>query len=86
MHAVLAAGIGRGELLVILVVMLVLFGSSYIPQFAKGLGQAIEEFQKASDQVSEEIRNALDADSLRVLGSILLGIILIVFIMGCISN
>ncbi len=40
-----------------MVVALVLFGSRKIPEFAKGLGQAIKEFKKASSDVSNEIHN-----------------------------
>ena len=49
MHTLLAIGwLGGGELVVVLLVVLVLFGSRKIPEFAKGLGQAVKEFKKAS--------------------------------------
>ena len=38
--------IGTTELIVIVLVVLVLFGSSAIPKFAKSLGQAKSEFEK----------------------------------------
>jgi sec-independent protein translocase protein TatA len=34
--------------MVVLIVVLVLFGARKIPEFAKGLGQAVKEFKKAS--------------------------------------
>jgi TatA/E family protein of Tat protein translocase len=51
-------GLGSGELIVILVVVLILFGAKRIPEFAKGLGKGINEFKKASREVTEEIHNA----------------------------
>jgi sec-independent protein translocase protein TatA len=55
MHMILAGWLGGGELVVVLIVALVLFGSRKIPEFAKGLGQAVKEFKKASNDVNEEI-------------------------------
>jgi len=40
-------GIGTGELIVILVVVVLLFGAKRIPEIAKGLGRASHEFKKA---------------------------------------
>ena len=39
-------GLGVPELLVILVIVLVLFGSSKLPQIGSGLGKAIRDFRK----------------------------------------
>lgn len=39
---------GGGEWLWILVIVLVLFGGAKLPSLAKGLGQSIKEFKKAS--------------------------------------
>jgi len=39
---------GPGELLVILLILLVIFGGRKIPELAKGLGRGIKEFKKAS--------------------------------------
>jgi sec-independent protein translocase protein TatA len=48
------------ELMVVLVVILVLFGAKKIPEFAKGLGQGIKEFKKASREVTDEIQNSMN--------------------------
>ena len=45
--------IGGTELLLILLVGLVLFGSKKIPELAKGLGQGIREFKKAMRDLDE---------------------------------
>jgi sec-independent protein translocase protein TatA len=38
--------IGSFEIILILVVLMILFGAKKIPEFAKGLGQAGNEFKK----------------------------------------
>ena len=40
--------LGGGEIILILAVVLLMFGGSKLPQLAKGLGQGIREFKKAS--------------------------------------
>jgi sec-independent protein translocase protein TatA len=40
--------IGFTEILLILLVVVLLFGGSKIPELMKGLGQGIKEFKKAS--------------------------------------
>jgi sec-independent protein translocase protein TatA len=49
-----------GELILVLVVILVLFGAKKIPEFAKGLGQGIKEFKKASNEVNSELQRAME--------------------------
>jgi sec-independent protein translocase protein TatA len=51
-------GLSGGELVLVLVVILVLFGAKRIPEFAKGLGKGINEFKKASREVTDEIERA----------------------------
>ncbi len=46
---------GGGELFVILVVVLLLFGPSQLPKVARGFGQAIREFKKAQREITDEI-------------------------------
>jgi sec-independent protein translocase protein TatA len=47
-------GVGGGELLIILIILLVLFGGSKLPSLARGLGQSIKEFKKASREDEPE--------------------------------
>ncbi len=56
-------GLGGGELLLIFAVILILFGAKKIPEFAKGIGQGMKEFKKASREVSDELQSAMDVDS-----------------------
>jgi sec-independent protein translocase protein TatA len=46
-------GLGPTELIVILVILLVLFGGSKLPSLAKGLGQSVKEFKKATKEEEE---------------------------------
>lgn len=39
--------LGMGELVVILIIVVVLFGASKLPQLGAGLGQGIRSFKKA---------------------------------------
>ena len=58
MNAMLAIlGLSGTELIIVLVAILVLFGAKRIPEFAKGLGKGINEFKKASREVTDEINN-----------------------------
>tara|TARA_B100000029_G_scaffold516253_2_gene628025 strand:- start:20702 stop:20896 length:195 start_codon:yes stop_codon:yes gene_type:complete len=43
---------GATELIIILVIVMVLFGAKRLPELAKGLGQGITEFKKASNKDS----------------------------------
>jgi sec-independent protein translocase protein TatA len=50
--------LGGGEIIVILAVVLILFGAKRIPELAKGMGQGIKEFKKATREVTDEIQNS----------------------------
>ncbi len=40
--------IGTTELIIIAVVLILLFGGKRIPEFMKGIGEAVKEFRRAS--------------------------------------
>ncbi|MEK7727924.1 MAG: twin-arginine translocase TatA/TatE family subunit [candidate division KSB1 bacterium] len=44
---------GPQEMFIILVIVLVLFGAKKLPELARGLGQGIREFKKASSDTPE---------------------------------
>lgn len=46
------------DLIVILLIVLVLFGAKKLPELARGMGQAVKEFQKAKDEFSDELNKA----------------------------
>ncbi|MEX2435389.1 MAG: twin-arginine translocase TatA/TatE family subunit [Balneolaceae bacterium] len=47
--------IGGFEWVIVILVVLLLFGAKRIPDLARGLGQGIKEFRKASDDIKKEI-------------------------------
>jgi sec-independent protein translocase protein TatA len=47
--------LGGFEWLVIILVVLLLFGAKKIPELARGLGQGINEFKRASEDIKKEI-------------------------------
>ena len=63
MNTMFAALLGGWEIVLILAVVLILFGAKKLPELAKGLGQGIKEFKKATRDVTEEIHNAMDEDT-----------------------
>jgi sec-independent protein translocase protein TatA len=62
MMSVLASfmNLGGPDLLVILLIILVLFGAKKLPELARGLGQAIKEFQKAKDEFTDELHKSTE--------------------------
>jgi len=46
--------IGVQELLIILLIVLVLFGAKKIPELAKGLGNGLKEFRKATKEIDND--------------------------------
>lgn len=46
-------GLGATELIIILVIVVILFGATRLPEIGKGIGEAIKNFRKASSAPSE---------------------------------
>jgi sec-independent protein translocase protein TatA len=55
--------LGPTELIIIFFIILLLFGAKKLPDLARGLGKGIREFQDASKEITDEIKNASDYDS-----------------------
>lgn len=56
-------GIGTGEMIVILVVALIIFGPGKLPEMGRALGRAVAEFKQASESVQKEIARSLEDES-----------------------
>jgi sec-independent protein translocase protein TatA len=54
---------GFGEILIIVLVILILFGSKKIPDLAQGLGKGIREFKKAIKDVEDDIKKPAADDT-----------------------
>ncbi len=56
---------GGGEIMLIMIAVLLLFGGKKLPELARGLGKGIREFKDASEGVKREIHrniNSVDID------------------------
>lgn len=49
--------LGMGELIVILLIVLLLFGASRLPEIARSLGKAAKEFKKAGKEIKSDIED-----------------------------
>lgn len=52
--------IGPGELLVILLLALLVFGPRKLPELGKSLGHGLREFRRSTGAVTDEFRRGLD--------------------------
>jgi len=59
MH-LLFLNLGGSEIFVIMLFVLMFFGSKQIPQLARGLGRGMREFKDAMNGIEREIRDAAD--------------------------
>ena len=50
--------IGGPEIIVVLLFIVMFFGSKKIPELAKGLGKAMREVKDASNDIKKEIRDS----------------------------
>ena len=55
MSALFLADLGSGEIVLILLVIVIFFGSKKIPELARGIGKGIYEVKKASADLQNEI-------------------------------
>jgi TatA/E family protein of Tat protein translocase len=56
MHVALLFDISGGEFMVVLVFVLMFFGSKGIPEFARGLGRTMRQVRDAGNEVQREIQ------------------------------
>ncbi|HYA86333.1 MAG TPA: TatA/E family twin arginine-targeting protein translocase [Nitrospirota bacterium] len=70
-------GLGLGELLVIFVIALVVFGPKKLPEIGRSVGRAMMEFKKASQEFQESMREEMkevektsQLDEIKKLGNI----------------
>ena len=56
----LIGNLGLGELIIILVIILLLFGAKKIPDLMKGLGRGVRSFKEGMNEVKNDIEAPAD--------------------------
>ena len=63
MPAFLGGSPGAGEMLVVFLAILLLFGAKRLPGIARSLGRALEEWRRSARQIRDELMNAAGDDA-----------------------
>jgi sec-independent protein translocase protein TatA len=58
--------LGAGEIILILLVILLLFGAKKIPELAQGLGKGMKEFKRGLKDVEKDIKEATDEEEKKI--------------------
>jgi len=56
-------GIGMPELIIILVIILIVFGAGKLPEIGAGIGNAIKNFKKATNEPEQETKKEIEDKS-----------------------
>lgn len=56
-------GIGTGEMVLIGLVILLIFGGKKIPELMRGLGKGVSQFKKGIKDVDDEIKSGFEDSS-----------------------
>jgi sec-independent protein translocase protein TatA len=54
--------LGPGHLLLIGIALLIFFGPSRLPELGKSLGKGIQEFKKASKELTDSVKEEVGSD------------------------
>lgn len=57
-------GIGGGELILILFIMLMLFGADKIPEIARTIGKVMAQLKNATNDIKNEIQKSAESNGL----------------------
>lgn len=60
LSTILLFALGTGEIILIALVVLLIFGGKKIPELMRGLGKGVSQFKKGIKEVDEEINSGLD--------------------------
>ena len=55
--------LGAGEIILIVLVVLLLFGAKKIPELARGIGKGMSEFKKGLKDVETDIKSASEEEN-----------------------
>lgn len=56
-------GLGMPELLVVLVIVVIIFGASRLPQLGEGIGKAIKGFKKGISEANDANKDSSKPDN-----------------------
>ena len=51
---------GYGEIILVVFVIILLFGSTKLPALARSLGRSMNEFKRGKEEIAKEIREGAD--------------------------
>ena len=54
--------LGAMEIFLILLIVLLLFGAKRLPELSRSMGKSLREFKKATSDVEDDFRNAMNED------------------------
>jgi sec-independent protein translocase protein TatA len=57
-------GIGGGELVFIMFIVLMLFGSDKVPEIARSMGKAMAQLKNATNDIKSEIQKGVESNGL----------------------
>ena len=57
-HSLFIGNLGAGEIIVIALVVLLLFGGKKIPELMKGLGKGVRSFKEGMNKIENDIENS----------------------------
>jgi sec-independent protein translocase protein TatA len=62
LNTMLILGMGPGEIVLIALVVLLLFGGKKIPELMRGLGRGVREFNDAKSGIKNEIQKGMNEE------------------------
>ena len=57
-HLLFIGNLGAGEIIVIALIVLLLFGGKKIPELMKGLGKGVRSFKEGMNNIENDIKNS----------------------------
>lgn len=65
-HLLLFGNLGTGEVIVIALVILLLFGGKKIPELMHGVGKGVRSFKKGMNDIEEKINEPVSDESTKI--------------------
>jgi sec-independent protein translocase protein TatA len=62
LNNMLILGMGTGEIVVVALILLLLFGGKKIPELMRGLGRGVREFNDAKSGIKNEIQKGMNEE------------------------